>query len=77
MIYVFDVIKTPPEEVKSDLEKLVKNNIHFLAIANKMDLNPYTKAEHYTNDILTEDQFIPVSAIAKMNIEHLKDKIQH
>jgi tRNA modification GTPase len=77
LIYVFDVIKTQPEEVKADLEKLVKNNIHFLAIANKMDLNPYTKAAHYTNEILTEDQFVPVSAIAKMNIEHLKDKIHN
>ncbi len=77
LIYVFDVIKTQPEEVKADLEKLVKKGIHFLAIANKMDLNPYTKAEHYTNEILTEDQFVPVSAIAKMNIEHLKDKIHN
>ena len=73
--YVFDVIKMQPEEVKADLEKLVKNNVHFLAIANKMDLNPYTKAEHYTNEILTKDQFIPISAIAKMNIEFLKEKL--
>ena len=75
LIYVFDVIKTQPEEVKADLEKLVNENIHFLAIANKMDLNPYTKAEHYTNDILTKDKFVPVSAVAKMNIEFLKEKL--
>lgn len=75
LIYVFDVIKTPPEEVKADLEKLVKKGIHFLAIANKMDLNPYTKAEHYTNELLTADKFIPISAIAKMNIEYLKEKL--
>ncbi len=75
LIYVFDVIKMQPEEVKADLEKLVKNNIHFLAIANKMDLNPYTKAEHYTNEFMTAEQFVPVSAIAKMNIEFLKEKL--
>ena len=75
LVYVFDVIKTPPEEVKADLKKLVKGNIHFLAIANKMDLNPYTKAEHYTNEILTEDKFIPVSALNKMNIDFLKEKL--
>ncbi len=75
LIYVFDVVKMKPEEVKADLEKLVKNNIHFLAIANKMDLSPYAKAEHYTNDILTADRFIPISAIAKMNIDFLKEKL--
>jgi len=75
LIYVFDVIKMQPEEVKADLEKLVKNNVHFLAIANKMDLNPYTKAEHYVSEILTADRFIPISAVAKMNIEFLKEKL--
>ena len=75
LIYVFDVIKTQPEDVKADLERLVKEGIHFIAIANKMDLNPYTKYEHYANDILTEDKFIPVSALNKMNIEYLKEKI--
>lgn len=86
LIYVFDVIKTQPEEVKADLEKLVKKGIHFLAIANKMDLNPHTKAEHYISvggeqlaggNLVTEDNFVPVSAINKMNIDFLKDKIHH
>ncbi len=75
LIYVFDIIQTSPEEVQADLAALANNNIYFLAIANKMDLNPYTKAEHYTNNLLTEDRFIPISAINKMNIEFLKERL--
>ncbi|MDX1943182.1 MAG: tRNA uridine-5-carboxymethylaminomethyl(34) synthesis GTPase MnmE [Saprospiraceae bacterium] len=47
LVYVFDVIKTPPEEVHKDLEKLVHPGVQLLVVANKMDLNPYTKVEHY------------------------------
>ncbi|MFT4666588.1 MAG: tRNA modification GTPase [Polaribacter sp.] len=75
MVYVFDVIEMQPEEVQADLEKLVKDGVPFLAIANKMDLNPYTKPEHYINDFLTEKQFIPVSAVNKMNIDYLKERL--
>ena len=75
LIYVFDVIETSPEEVKADLEKLSTSGLIILGVANKMDLNPYTKAEHYTNDFLTEDHFIPVSAKNDMNLGMLKDKL--
>jgi len=47
LVYVFDVIKTQPEEVWKDLENLVHPGIQLLVVANKMDLNPYTKVEHY------------------------------
>ncbi len=73
LVYVFDVIQTQPEEVKADLEKLQQTGVKLLAVANKMDLNPYTKAEHYTNEFLTTKQLIPVSAINQMNVPHLKD----
>ncbi len=75
LIYVFDVIETSPEEVKADLEKLSTAGLIILGVANKMDLNPYTKAEHYTNDFLTEDHFIPVSAKNNMNLGLLKEKL--
>ena len=75
LIYVFDIINTQAEEVQADLEKLLHPNIHLLAVANKMDLNPYTKAEHYLGELLTTEQFIPVSAINKMNIGHLKERL--
>ncbi|MEM8906429.1 MAG: tRNA uridine-5-carboxymethylaminomethyl(34) synthesis GTPase MnmE, partial [Bacteroidota bacterium] len=75
LIYVFDIIESTPAEVHQDLQQLVETDLPFLAIANKMDLNPYTKAKHYTNDLLTEKHFIPVSAINKMNIDYLKERL--
>lgn len=47
LVYVFDVVNTPPAEVRADLAKLMQPNMHVLVVANKMDLNPYTKWEHY------------------------------
>lgn len=97
LIYVFDVIQTQPEEVRQDLAKLVKPDMHLLVIANKMDLNPHTKFEHYfegTEDMgqktedgglqtedaeflstVSEAQWVPISALEKMNIGFLKEKL--
>ena len=132
LIYVFDVIQTQPEQVRQDLAKLVKPDMHLLVIANKMDLNPHTKFEHYfevgsgkgevgrrkaergnheevagstdsdfpfptsdfplpTSDLdqssdfviptsdfplaISEAQWIPISALEKMNIGFLKEKL--
>lgn len=75
LVYVFDVINTQPDEVKADLEKLTRSGLHLLVVANKMDLNPYTKYEHYANDHLPEEVFIPTSAVNKMNIDYLKEKL--
>jgi len=47
LVYVFDVVQTQPEEVRADLEKLVQEGMQLLIVANKMDLNPYTKFEDY------------------------------
>jgi len=79
LLYVFDVIEIPPEEVAKDIAKLQKEGTQLLLIANKMDLNPYVKWEHYedqltiNNEQLTKKQFIPVSAINDMNVEYLKE----
>ena len=53
LVYVFDVVDTSPEEVRADLSKLVQEGMHVLVVANKMDLNPYTKFEHYLDQPLT------------------------
>ncbi len=83
LIYVFDVIRTQPNEVQADLEKLRTPGVPILLVANKMDLNPYTKFEHYfpaacgeSDDpgAITEWNWVPVSAINRMNIEHLKNR---
>ena len=78
LIYVFDVIRTQPEEVRQDLEKLLREDVKVLVVANKMDLNPYTKFEHYfegDNPIIQANQWIPTSAINQMNLEYLKERL--
>ena len=75
LIYVFDVIEMSPEEVTQDLRKLHQEGIHLTAVANKMDLNPYTKPTDYVSDILPEKNIVTTSAINKMNIEYLKEHL--
>jgi len=41
-----------------------------------MDLNPYTQPEeYYKTDLISKNNLIPVSALNKMNIEYLKEKL--
>ncbi|MEM1323401.1 MAG: tRNA uridine-5-carboxymethylaminomethyl(34) synthesis GTPase MnmE [Bacteroidota bacterium] len=75
LVYVFDVVQTQPEEVREDLKSLAAEGVPLLVVANKMDLNPYTKYEHYANEWLQPEQFVPVSAANNMNIEYLKEKL--
>jgi len=87
LVYVFDVVQTQPEEVRKDLEKLHREGLQILVVANKMDLNPYTKYEHYFGEtqtgasdqqgskLIDSDSWVPVSALNNMNILHLKDKL--
>lgn len=92
LVYVFDVIQTQPEEVQQDLQTLLDSmggrEIPYLVVANKMDLNPYTKVEHYTtidlptgqpghppSSIVNENNFVPISAANVMNIEYLKERL--
>ena len=73
LLYVFDVAQTSAAEVTRDLRELENKNLSLIAVANKMDLNPYTKAEEFVSPYLRHDQFIPVSAKNDMNVEYLKD----
>ncbi len=75
LLYVFDVIDTSPEEVQSDLQRLQKQGLEIIAVANKMDLDPYTQPQTYVSEILEEDHIITTSALNNMNIEHLKDSL--
>jgi tRNA modification GTPase len=85
LIYVFDVIETSPKELESQLRELLNissipdsasNAIKLIAVANKMDLNPYTQPEDYYVEGLTgKGNLIPISAINQMNIEFLKETI--
>ncbi|MCB9285068.1 MAG: tRNA uridine-5-carboxymethylaminomethyl(34) synthesis GTPase MnmE [Lewinellaceae bacterium] len=95
LVYIFDVIQSSPEEVRADLEKLVRPGLHLLVVANKMDLNPYTTWEMYSGggsreeggggrgqgaegreqSLITQDNWVPISAKNAMNIEYLKEKL--
>lgn len=84
LMYVFDVIKTSPEQVRQDLARIVHPGLKVLLIANKMDLNPYTRFEHYFPEAeaggaipVSPDSrsWVPVSALNRMNIEYLKEKL--
>ena len=100
LIYLFDVVAMQPEEVHADLQRLYQPGLHILVVANKMDMNPYTKREHFlefgsrnsefgngksefgseenTSEFpipIAQFEWVPVSAINKMNIPHLKEKL--
>lgn len=75
LVYVFDVIRTAPEDLRQDLSQLVHADTKLLVIANKMDLNPYTTHEQYASEWLPAESWVPVSAINGMNIEYLKEKL--
>lgn len=75
LIYVFDVIQTSPEEVQTDLSRLIHEKVYPVVVANKMDLNPYTKRAHYFPEDRPEFaglQWVPIVAKEGMNIPHLK-----
>ncbi len=56
LVYVFDVIQMQPQDVREDLNKLLRPNQQLLLVANKMDLNPYTKFEHYFPDEILDSE---------------------
>ncbi len=75
LIYVFDVIECSADEVKTDLEKIGHPIEKTLVIANKMDLNPYTKPEHFAGEHLPVENIITAAAIHKMNIPYLMQRL--
>ncbi len=75
VLYVFDVTAVTAEEVASDLADLVQPDRQILAVANKMDLNPYVKAQDFASAILSRDHFVPVSAKNNMNVAYVKERL--
>lgn len=82
VIYVFDVWESKPEDLWEDVDrflegsKVLTRGSKKLFVANKMDLNPYTKPEEYYKDgLISADNLITASALNKMNIEALKDML--
>ncbi len=75
LLYVFDVIALTPEEVAQDLQALQQDGLHILAVANKMDKNPYIEPYDFASEHLATTQIVSTSALNKMNIEHLQNQL--
>ena len=80
VIYMFDVVQTSPEQLWEDVQKFLDNNTLLenqaakIFVANKMDLNPYTKPEAYHKEgLISAENLLSLSAKNKMNIEALKE----
>ena len=75
VLYLFDASRTSHAELQSELQSLELIHAHLLVVANKMDRNPYAKAEEFISPAFQAEQFIPISALNNMNIEYLKEKL--
>lgn len=76
LVYVFDITALSREELFNDLHALTRPDLRLLVVANKMDLNPYLKAEDYfLTDLVGPANFIPIIARQGMNIPYVKDKL--
>ncbi len=79
VIYVFDVIESEPADLWNDIDRFLQGSKVLTAkskqlfVANKMDLNPYTRPEdYYKEGLIGPENLITVSAKNQMNIEYLK-----
>lgn len=77
VLFIFDASSTSAEELRKDIEALELNQTEFLVVANKMDRNPYAKAEEFISPPILHEQFVPISAKNNMNIDHLKSVLYH
>lgn len=81
LIYLFDIIETDPPTLVADLDALYQPETQLIVVANKMDLNPYTKFDQFFGPeykgkwTVTPEQFIPVIANAGSNIDYLKERL--
>lgn len=93
LIYVFDISEMKIDEVLEDIKKLSKDGVHLLIVCNKMDRNPYFKADWLANpndseidnyyfnkrqefdSNIQKENIITASALHKMNIPFLKEKL--
>lgn len=75
LLYLFDVTDLDVATVHQDVNKLQREGLELIVIANKMDLDPYLKPESFYNEHINEDNLITASAINQMNIDYLKSKL--
>jgi len=81
LVYVFDVIDTDPATLAADLDRLYRDDLRLVVVANKMDLNPYTKYSRYFGPdydgkwTVDAEDFIPMIAKNKANLGYLQDRL--
>ena len=75
LVYVFDAMKLPPEEVLNDLQALQEPNQVIVLVPNKMDLNPYLRPDEYVSDLVPAKNIVTASALNKQNIQLLKETL--
>ncbi|SEQ77332.1 tRNA uridine-5-carboxymethylaminomethyl(34) synthesis GTPase MnmE [Neolewinella agarilytica] len=81
LVYVFDVIETDPKTLAADLDRLWQQDLQLIIVANKMDLNPYTKFEQYFGETYTgkwqveQEDFVPMIASEKSNLGYLQERL--
>ena len=81
LVYVFDVVATSPAELTADLDRLYREDLRLVVVANKMDLNPYTLYTHYFGADYAgrfpvgEDNFVPMIARDRSNLDYLKQRL--
>ncbi|NJB86514.1 tRNA modification GTPase [Lewinella marina] len=81
LVYVFDVVETSPETLAADLDRLYREDLELVVVANKMDLNPYTKYVHYFGPEyagkwqVPPERFVPMIASERSNLQYLQDTL--
>lgn len=81
LIYVYDVIETDPETLRENLDKLYREDLQLVVVANKMDLNPYTKYEQYFGEEyagkfkVPREDFVPMIASERSNLGFLQERL--
>lgn len=75
LVYVFDVRTMTPEEVAMDMDRLAREGLEVLLVANKMDLNPYLEPSSFILPGWEAGRVVPVSARHQMNLALLKERL--
>jgi tRNA modification GTPase len=82
VIYVFDVTESKPQDLWDDVDRFLQGSKVLTAkskkifVANKMDLNPYTKpSNYYKEGLISAENLVTTSAKNQMNIDYLKDML--
>ena len=81
LVYVFDILETDPATLAADLDRLYRADLDLIVVANKMDLNPYTKYAHYFGPDyagkfeVAAARWVPMIASEGSNLQYLRDTL--